>query len=252
MKICRFVNKNSDICYGIAKDGAITEIDGSPFGSYSIKDTTHNLEEVKILAPCAPSKIVAIGLNYKDHAAEMKKKIPDDPMLFLKPGCSVIGDKDTIKYPSHMSERVDYEGELAVIIKKEAKDVSADNAMDFILGYSCLNDVTARDLQNKDIQFTRAKGFDTFAPLGPWIETELDPFNLEIQSFLNGELKQLSNTKNLIFNIPKLIDFISHVMTLYPGDVISTGTPGGIGPMKIGDKVEVKIENIGTLTNYVG
>lgn len=252
MRICRFINTNSQTCYGIIENTTVTEIDNSPFEDYSITDKSYDLDELKLLAPCVPSKIVAIGLNYKDHAAEMNKKIPEDPMLFLKPGSSVIGNEDKIVYPAHMSKRVDYEGELAVIIKRVAKNVSMENAMDFVLGYSCLNDVTARDLQSKDIQFTRAKGFDTFAPIGPWIETDIDPTNLDIKTFLNGELKQNSSTSNLIFNIPKLINFISHVMTLYPGDVISTGTPGGIGPMKIGDKVGITIQSIGTLTNYVG
>lgn len=252
MRICRFINTNSQTCYGIIENTTVTEIDNSPFEDYSITDKSYDLDKLKLLAPCVPSKIVAIGLNYKDHAAEMNKKIPEDPMLFLKPGSSVIGNEDKIIYPAHMSKRVDYEGELAVIIKRVAKNVSMENAMDFVLGYSCLNDVTARDLQSKDIQFTRAKGFDTFAPIGPWIETDIDPTNLDIKTFLNGELKQNSSTSNLIFNIPKLINFISHVMTLYPGDVISTGTPGGIGPMKIGDKVGITIQSIGTLTNYVG
>jgi len=252
MKICRFYDNNSEKRFGIVENKIIIEIEGTPFDSFTIKDKKHNLDEVKLLAPCVPSKIVAIGLNYKDHADEMNKKIPDDPMLFLKPSSSVIGDKDTILYPVHMSSRVDYEGELAVVIKKEAKNVNQDDALSFILGYTCLNDVTARDLQSKDVQFTRAKGFDTFAPIGPWIETTLNPFDLEIKTFLNGELKQHSNSSNLIFAVPKLISFISSVMTLYPGDVISTGTPGGISAMNVGDKVEVKIENIGTLTNYVG
>jgi len=252
MKICRFYDNKSDKRFGIVENKIIIEIEGTPFDSFTIKDKKHNLDEVKLLAPCVPSKIVAIGLNYKDHAAEMNKTIPDDPMLFLKPSSSVIGDNDTILYPAHMSSRVDYEGELAVVIKKEAKNVNQDDALSYVLGYTCLNDVTARDLQSKDVQFTRAKGFDTFAPIGPWIETTLNPFDLEIKTFLNGELKQHSNTSNLIFAVPKLISFISSVMTLYPGDVISTGTPGGISAMNVGDKVEVKIENIGTLTNYVG
>jgi len=252
MKICRFYDNKSDKRFGIVENKIIIEIEGTPFESFTIKDKKHNLDEVKLLAPCVPSKIVAIGLNYKDHVAEMNKKIPDDPMLFLKPSSSVIGDKDTILYPAHMSSRVDYEGELAVVIKKEAKNINQDNALSYVLGYTCLNDVTARDLQSKDVQFTRAKGFDTFAPIGPWIETTLNPFDLEIKTILNGELKQHSNTSNLIFAVPKLISFISSVMTLYPGDVISTGTPGGISAMNVGDKVEVKIENIGTLTNYVG
>jgi len=252
MKICRFYDNISDKRFGIVENNIIIEIEGTPFDSFTIKDKKHNLDEVKLLAPCVPSKIVAIGLNYKDHADEMNKKIPDDPMLFLKPSSSVIAHEENIIYPAHMSSRVDYEGELAVIIKKEAKNVNQDDALSYVLGYTCLNDVTARDLQSKDVQFTRAKGFDTFAPIGPWIETTLDPFDLEIKTFLNGELKQHSNTSNLIFAVPKLISFISSVMTLYPGDVISTGTPGGISAMNVGDKVEVKIENIGTLTNYVG
>jgi len=252
MKICRFYDNKSDKRFGIVENNIIIEIEGTPFDSFTIKDKKHNLDEVKLLAPCVPSKIVAIGLNYKDHADEMNKKIPDDPMLFLKPSSSVIAHEENIIYPAHMSSRVDYEGELAVIIKKEAKNVNQDDALSYVLGYTCLNDVTARDLQSKDVQFTRAKGFDTFAPIGPWIETTLNPFDLEIKTFLNGELKQHSNTSNLIFAVPKLISFISSVMTLYPGDVISTGTPGGISAMNVGDKVEVKIENIGTLTNYVG
>ena len=252
MKICRFYDNISDKRFGIVENNIIIEIEGTPFDSFTIKDKKHNLDEVKLLAPCVPSKIVAIGLNYKDHADEMNKKIPDDPMLFLKPSSSVIAHEENIIYPAHMSSRVDYEGELAVIIKKEAKNVNQDDALSYVLGYTCLNDVTARDLQSKDVQFTRAKGFDTFAPIGPWIETTLNPFDLEIKTFLNGELKQHLNTSNLIFAVPKLISFISSVMTLYPGDVISTGTPGGISAMNVGDKVEVKIENIGTLTNYVG
>jgi 2-keto-4-pentenoate hydratase/2-oxohepta-3-ene-1,7-dioic acid hydratase in catechol pathway len=252
MRICRFCDNKSDKRFGIVEDKTVIEIEGTPFESFIRKDKKHHLDEIKLLAPCAPSKIVAIGLNYKDHAKEMNKKIPDDPMLFLKPSSSVIGDKDTILCPTHMSSRIDYEGELAVVIKKEAKNVNPDDALSFILGYTCLNDVTARDLQSKDVQFTRAKGFDTFAPLGPWIETTLNPFDLEIKTFLNGETKQHSNTSNLIFAVPKLISFISRVMTLYPGDVISTGTPGGISAMNVGDKVEVKIQSIGTLTNYVG
>jgi len=150
-----------------------------------------------------------------------------------------------------MSSRVDFEGELAVVISKEAKHIKPSSALDYVLGYTCINDVTARDLQAKDGQFTRAKGFDTFAPLGPWIETTLNPFDLEIKTFLNGELKQHSNTSNLIFPIPKLISFISNVMTLYPGDIISTGTPSGIAPMKPGDRVEVEIQGIGILRNYI-
>ncbi|HXG31703.1 MAG TPA: fumarylacetoacetate hydrolase family protein, partial [Thermodesulfobacteriota bacterium] len=170
---------------------------------------------------------------------------------FMKPSTSVIGHEERIVYPRHMSSRVDYEGELAVVIGKRAKWVREREALNYVFGYTCINDVTARDLQAKDVQYTRAKGFDTFAPIGPVIETEIDPSDLEISTLLNGERKQHSRTSNLIFDVPRLISFISHVMTLLPGDIIATGTPAGIGPMNSGDRVEVEIEGIGILRNYV-
>lgn len=197
-----------------------------------------------------PSKIVCAGLNYIDHAKELNMKIPDEPIIFLKPSSSVIFSNEKIKYP-RMSKRVDYEAELAVVIGKKCKNVSDKNAKKYILGYACLNDVTSRDLQKKDGQWTRAKSFDTFCPLGPHIVSGINPDNLKIELYLNGELKQSSNTKNLIFKIPELVSFISKIMTLEKYDVIATGTPVGVGPVKIGDKIEVKIEKIGTLTNYV-
>jgi len=197
-----------------------------------------------------PSKIVAVGLNYIDHAKELNMKLPDEPIIFLKPGSSVIFNNEKIKYPK-MSKQVDYEAELAVVIGKKCKNVSEKNAKKYILGYACLNDVTARDLQKKDGQWTRAKSFDTFCPLGPRIVSGINPANLKIELFLNGELKQSSNTKNLIFKIGELVSFISKIMTLEKYDVIATGTPVGVGPVKIGDKIEVKIEKIGTLINYV-
>lgn len=169
----------------------------------------------------------------------------------MKPGTSVIGHEDRIIYPSHMSTRVDYEGELAVVIGKKAKGLNESNALNHVFGYTCINDLTARDLQVKDIQFTRAKGFDTFSPIGPVIETELDPNDLEISTSLNDVIMQHSRTSELIFNVPRLISFISRVMTLLPGDIIATGTPSGIGPMRIGDKVKIEIEGIGTLRNRV-
>jgi len=210
----------------------------------------YRLDEVRLMPPCTPSKIVAIGLNYLDHAKEMGVKVPDEPLLFLKPSSSVIGPGDPILLPPQ-SERVDFEAELAVVIRRTARNVPAASAADFIQGYTCLNDVTARDLQSKDGQWTRAKSFDTFCPIGPWIETELDPSDLEIELYLNGERKQKSRTSNLIFNPFQLVEFISSVMTLYPGDVIATGTTSGIGPMKAGDSVEVRIEGIGSLINGV-
>ena len=197
-----------------------------------------------------PSKIVAVGLNYRDHAQELNMKLPEEPLLFMKPSSSVIGPGDTIVMPPQ-SARVDYEAELAIVIGKEAKGVPEKDAKQVILGYTCLNDVTARDLQNKDGQWTRAKGFDTFCPVGPWIDTEIDPSDLKIDLLLNDKPKQSSRTSNLIFNSYKLVEFITSVMTLYPGDVIATGTTSGIGPMADGDSVVVRIEGIGSLVNRV-
>ncbi|MBA7693255.1 putative protein YisK [subsurface metagenome] len=205
---------------------------------------------MRLLAPCTPSKIVALGLNYRAHATEMNVSLPDAPLIFLKPSTSVIGPEENIIYPSS-SARVDYEGELAVVIKKPVWRVSVEDAPDYILGYTCFNDVTARDIQRQDYQWTRAKGFDTFAAIGPCIETELDPGSVELETLLNGERKQHASTSDLIYSIPELINFISNVMTLLPGDIIATGTPSGIGPMYPGDTVEIRIKSIGTLKNYV-
>ena len=212
------------------------------------KGAARRLRDLELLAPVKPGKVVAVGLNYRDHAEELGMPIPENPILFMKPRTAVIGPNADIVLPPS-SERVDYEAELAVVIGRRARKVPVDEAFHFILGYTCLNDVTARDLQNKDGQWTRAKSFDTFCPLGPWIETELDPSDLLVRSFLNGEAKQKSSTSNLIFPVPDLVSFISHVMTLEPGDVIATGTPSGIGPMASGDEVEVVIDGIGVLTN---
>jgi len=252
MKYLRFEDKDKTERYGVLDGDIINEIDWDLFGDYMPTDITHDLNKVNILPPCVPTKIVCVGLNYKDHAEEMKSKVPEDPKLFIKPNTAIIGHEDTIVYPDHMSERVDYEGELAVVMGKRAKKVDVDEALDYVFGYTCLNDVTARDLTAKDGQYTRGKGFDTFAPFGPFIETELDPTNLHISTYLNNEIKQSSNTSMQIFSVPTLISFISNVMTLLPGDVISTGTPSGIGPMKKGDTVEVHIEGIGILRNHVG
>lgn len=252
MKYLRFEDKDKTERYGVIEGEIIKEIDWDLFGDYMPTDITYELNQVNILPPCVPTKIVCVGLNYKDHAEEMNSKVPEDPKLFIKPNTAIIGHEDIIVYPDHMSERVDYEGELAVLMAKRAKKLDVDEALDYVFGYTCLNDVTARDLTAKDGQYTRGKGFDTFAPLGPFIETELDPSNLHISTYLNGEIKQSSNTSMLIFSVPKLISFISNVMTLLPGDVISTGTPSGIGQMKKGDTVEIHIEGIGILRNHVG
>lgn len=206
---------------------------------------------VKLLAPTEPGKIVALALNYRDHAAEFGRAVPEEPLIFLKPPSAVIGPGEPIVLP-RQSRRVDYEAELAVVMGKTARRVPEEAAWDYILGYTCMNDVTARDLQKKDGLFTRAKGFDTFAPLGPWIETELaDPHNLTVETWVTGERRQQGNTRDLIFNVPALIAFISRIMTLHPGDVIATGTPAGVGPLKPGDMVEVRVEGIGALANPV-
>lgn len=197
-----------------------------------------------------PTKIVAIGLNYRDHAKEMGKQLPAEPLLFLKPPSAVIGPGDQIIHPPQTS-RLDYEGELAVVIGRTARKVSPADARDYILGYTCMIDVTARDLQSRDVQYTRAKGFDTFAPLGPAIATDIDASDLGLETRLNGEVRQHSRTSQLIFDCNHLLSYISHVMTLMPGDVISTGTPSGVGPMQAGDVVEVEIERIGCLRSSV-
>ncbi|MBI5417160.1 fumarylacetoacetate hydrolase family protein [Candidatus Poribacteria bacterium] len=253
MKLVRFLSVDGKEAYGMVEENNIYIVKGAPFGK--IKPTTekHDLRMVKILPPSIPTKIIGVGLNYKDHAQEMNLEIPDEPIIFLKPTSALIAHQESIIYPPKVT-RMDYEAELAIIIKEKAKNISVDEARNFILGYTCLNDVTARDLQHKDTQWTRAKSFDTFCPAGPYlvIDKDFNPDNLNIELFLNGEIKQNSNTKNFIFSIEKIISFISGIMTLFPGDIITTGTAAGIGPMKKGDIVEVKIENIGTLKNYIG
>ena len=213
---------------------------------------TYELSELRILPPSCPSKIICVGLNYRDHAEELSMEVPETPILFLKPPSAVVGHEDKILYPA-CSSRVDYEAELAVVIGKRFKNIKADRAEDVIAGYTCFNDVTARDLQQKDGQWTRAKSFDTFAAFGPFIacSDELDVSDLKISCRVNGEIRQESSTSNLIFDIPYLIEFISEVMTLEVGDVIATGTPPGVGEMQRGDCVEVEIQGIGTLRNEV-
>jgi len=208
-----------------------------------------DLQDVELLAPCRPSKIVCVGLNYVKHAQELKMALPDEPILFLKPPSSVLSPGGQIVYPSSC-QQLDYEGELAVVIGKRCKDVPADEADKYILGYTCFNDVTARDLQRKDGQWTRAKSFDTFAPFGPWIG-KVESEDVDIKTRRNGIVVHSSNTSDLILDVPHLVQFISSVMTLEPGDVIATGTPPGVGPMQKGDTIEVEIEGIGVLKNSV-
>ncbi len=243
MRLVRFLVKDQ-VFSGRVEDDRVIPLEGSaPSASYS-------LEDIRLLPPVDPTKIVAIGLNYRDHAEEVGMPIPDLPLLFLKPPSSVIGPGDAIRLPQGVG-RVDYEAELAIIIGKKATGVSREQAPGYILGYSCLNDVTARELQGRDGQWTRCKGFDTFCPLGPWVETEVDPSDLTVEAYLNDERMQSSRTSKLVFGPGELVEFISRIMTLEPGDVIATGTPPGIGGMKSGDRIEVRIEGIGSLANRV-
>ena len=256
MRIVRF-SPPSKAKYGVLEYGLIRGLRGSPFTGFKGADTTfkfdgstYNADEVKLLPPCTPSKIICLGLNYRSHAEETKLPIPEVPLLFMKPSTAVIGPEEQIVLPAH-SRRVDYEGELAVVIGKRARHVPESKAKAYILGYTCLNDVSERHNQRDDGQWTRAKSYDTFAPLGPWIETEVQPEDLKIETYQNGELRQSARTNDLIFGIPKIVSFITGVMTLLPGDVIATGTPSGIGRMNAGDVVEITIEGIGTLKNIV-
>jgi 2-keto-4-pentenoate hydratase/2-oxohepta-3-ene-1,7-dioic acid hydratase in catechol pathway len=251
MKYVRFLDQNNNIGFGVIEGTNVKILDGSfldPNSQLTGKDI--ELREVRLLAPVEPSKVVCVGLNYALHIKEMEHDLPDDPVIFIKPQTSVIGPGDKIIYPL-MSQRVDFEAELAVVIGKTMNNVSEEEAMNLIFGYTCANDVTARDLQKKDGQWTRGKSFDTFCPIGPWVVTDIDPSGLDIQLLLNGEVKQSSNTKYFISSIPKLVSFISQVMTLYPGDVVLTGTPEGVGPMLPGDEVVVKIPAIGELHNTI-
>ncbi len=212
---------------------------------------TFLLSELLLLPPSQPSKIVCVGLNYSDHPKELGMSLPEKPLLFLKPSSAVIGHLGNIVYPEQ-TKRLDYEAELAVIIGKRCKSIGAKDTGSVIMGYTCFNDVTARDLQRQDVQWTRAKGFDTFAPVGPYIaDKALDVGNLHIRTRVNGKLRQDSSTSNLIFDVPSLIEFISGIMTLEPGDIIATGTPPGVGELVIGDEVEVDIESVGVLKNSV-
>ena len=253
------------VAYGVVEGDSgqpqtISELHGHPFGidpaGVRLTGQRYPLAEVRLLAPVLPSKVVAVGRNYAGHVREMRKlsvapQLPQEPVLFLKPSTSVTGPGDRIAYPVKLTDRVDYEGELAVIIGRLCRDVPKERAEDVIFGYTCANDVTARDLQLRDGQWTRAKGFDTFCPLGPWMETGTDPSDLGITTTVNGEVRQHARTRELLWDVPSLIEYVSAVMTLLPGDVLLTGTPEGVGPLADGDEVAVTIESIGTLTNKV-
>jgi 2-keto-4-pentenoate hydratase/2-oxohepta-3-ene-1,7-dioic acid hydratase in catechol pathway len=274
MRIARFA-VNDEVKFGIVDGGIsasgengtgevigqeqadlrVAEIAGHPFGpsagEATLTGATYLLADVRLLAPVLPSKVVAIGKNYLEHARETGSEPPAEPLIFLKPSTAVVGPGDTIVRPVQLSQRVDYEGELAIVFGRLCRDVPAARVPEVIFGYACANDVTARDLQAKDGQWARAKGFDTFCPLGPWIETGLDPGDVRLTTTVNGELKQDSRTSLLIHDITTLVTYVTSVMTMLPGDVILTGTPEGIGPLVAGDSVSVSVEGIGALTNRV-
>lgn len=251
MRIARF-SLDGNVAFGVVEGDELEIIKGHPFAEFerSGHKLPLNADKVRLLAPVLPNKVVAVGRNYSEHARELGNTVPDTPVVFFKPSTSVAGPGDPVVYPSFSSE-VHHEAELAVVIGRMCKDVPRERAKDVILGYTCGNDVTARDVQRAEEQWARAKGFDTSCPLGPWVETELDPADLAVQCTVNGEQRQLGRTSEMVRSVEDLIVHITEAMTLLPGDVILTGTPAGVGPVQAGDEVAVTIEGIGTLTNKV-
>jgi 2-keto-4-pentenoate hydratase/2-oxohepta-3-ene-1,7-dioic acid hydratase in catechol pathway len=257
MKLIRFLSSRDDgPRYGALEGEVIreTDFDISALAGADLKfnGKEHDLSRVRLLPPVNPSKIVCVGRNYRQHAEELGNKVPDEPLLFLKPPSALIAHGETILLPE-TSQRIEHEGELGVVISREARRIgSGEDPLAYVLGYTCLNDVTARDLQRKDVQFTRAKSFDTFCPAGPFIVRGIDPSGLKVETRVNGESRQRGDTSQMIFPVPFLIRYISQIMTLRPGDLIATGTPAGVGPLQDGDTVEVEIEEVGRLENRVG
>lgn len=237
--------------YGVVEDGRIAVIEPHPFTLYRVTDRALALDEVRLLAPVIPSKIVCVGRNYPDHARELGGEVPDEPLIFLKPSTAVIGPYDPIRYPSRLTQELHYEGELAVVIGRLVREVSPEQARAAIYGLTCGNDVTARDLQRRDGQWTRAKGFDTFCPLGPAISTDLDPRRAHLRTYVDGELRQDGSSADMAFDVETIVSHVSQVMTLLPGDVVLSGTPAGVGPIEPGQTVRVEIEGIGALENPV-
>jgi 2-keto-4-pentenoate hydratase/2-oxohepta-3-ene-1,7-dioic acid hydratase in catechol pathway len=256
MKFCRFVtldraDSSLPPLYGILDEHQVREISGAPWGEWSQSSRAWPLASVHLVAPVDPSKIVCIGRNYAAHAAELGNEVPKEPLMFLKPPSSIVCSEEPIVLTAY-SQRIEHEGELAIVIGRRCSHLrDSDDALSYVLGYTCLNDVTARDIQKSDVQFTRGKGFDTFCPVGPHIETDLDPANVLVETRVNGAVRQSGNTSLMIYPCAFLIRWISRMMTLYPGDVIATGTPAGVGPLVAGDVVEVSVTGIGVLRNPV-
>lgn len=250
MKIVRFKDTNGKIEYGWIQQEKVGVIQGDPFGEFRRFEATHLLSEVSLLIPCAPSKIIAVSKNYAEHASEMNSEVPTYPQIFLKPPSALITNGEPIVLPSQ-SSRVEHEAELVIVVGKRTKDLKPEQVRDAIFGYTIANDVTARDLQAQDGQWLRAKGFDSFCPLGPWIDTDFDPSDALISCHVNNALRQMSSTKDMLFRPEQLLVFISSIMTLEPGDLILTGTPAGVGPLVAGDLVNIHIDGLGTLVNPV-
>lgn len=251
MRFTRYQYGNEQPRYGWVLNDQIGLIEGKPFEEYRRMEIERSLDSVRLLPPVLPGKIVGVGRNYAEHAKEHNQPIPEVPMLFLKPPSALIGPGELVITPPQ-STQVEHEAELAVVVGRQARWVKPEDARQYILGYTIANDVTARDLQRSDGQWTRAKGFDTFCPLGPWIETDFDPADALITCHVNNEMRQMASTREMLFTVPQLVAFISNVMTLFPGDVILTGTPAGVGPVYPGDTISIKIEGIGELRNSVG
>lgn len=249
MKIIRYSFDGVD-SYGVKDDDTIKQIKGEPFEGIELTGQTVKYSEVKLLSPVKPSKIVAVGLNYLSHAKELNQDIPERPLLFLKPPSSIINPFENIVRPKQ-SDQVEFEAELAIVIKKECRNVTKENVADYIFGFTCVNDVSARDLQFIESQWTRAKSFDTFNPVGPWIETDYDWRNKRVTSTLNGKIMQDSTTNDFIYDVEEVVSYISTIMTLMPGDIIPTGTPFGVGPMVSGDVIKIEVEGLGILENGV-
>jgi 2-keto-4-pentenoate hydratase/2-oxohepta-3-ene-1,7-dioic acid hydratase in catechol pathway len=250
MRIVRYQNAENQIAHGWMLEDKIGEIQGNVFGEYRRREAKTPTKELKLLAPCEPSKIICVGRNYVEHAKELGNEVPKVPLIFFKPPSSIISNGDSIFLPPQ-SKQVEHEAELVIVIGKRAKNVTAESAKEYIFGYTIGNDVTARDLQKVDGQWTRAKGFDTFCSFGPWIDTDFDPSDAVVTCRVNGQMRQMASTRDMVFNVGTLLAYISSVMTLEPADLIFTGTPAGVGELKNGDMVDVEIEGLGKLSNAV-
>ncbi|HKJ27792.1 MAG TPA: fumarylacetoacetate hydrolase family protein [Anaerolineales bacterium] len=250
MRVIRFLDETNQPRYGWVFEDQVGLIEGDIFGAYQREEAELPISEVKLLAPIVPGKVICVGRNYAAHAEEHDAEVPPYPLIFLKPTTSLVGPGAPVVLPPQ-SKQVEHEGELAAVIGKQGKWLTVENALDVVFGYTIANDVTARDLQRQDGQWTRGKGFDTFCPVGPWIDTEFNPIDTMVSCHVNGELRQMATTRDMIFSISQILVFISSVMTLEPGDLILTGTPAGVGPLSAGDQVSVSIERLGELSNPI-